>query len=292
MTTVTAVVVHYGGLAPTVDLLRRIDGYADGTVVVANDGTPRPDGLPSTVDWLVADRNLGYGAAFTAAVRHRAADVYLLLNTDVELPRATYDRCLDVLTSAPDTGIVGPVLRHDDGALQSGAARLSRWRRAPQVLVEPGPAPVDCEWVTGAVMFIRRAVVERVGMDGSFFLGAEDADLCVRARRAGWRVVCCGDAPAVHHRSRVITGPRWTYYSIRNRVWLARADFGPLPAVLSWTASLLLMPRVLLADAVKRRSFTASRLALLALAHAWWRKPGAADGPLPQEPLAGRVMRW
>jgi N-acetylglucosaminyl-diphospho-decaprenol L-rhamnosyltransferase len=292
MTRTTAVVVHYGAVEPTVDLIRRIDGYTDEVVVVANDGRPEPAGLPAGVDWIVADRNLGYGSAFTLALRGRDADAYLLLNTDIVLPRAAYRRCLDVLLSTPDTGIVAPVLRYSDGTLQSGAARLSRWRRAPQVLIEPGPGPVECEWVTGAVMFIRREVAETVGMDGSFFLGAEDADLCVRARRDGWRVVCCGDAAAVHHRSQVITGPRWTYYSIRNRVWLARANFGPVSATLSWLGGLLTLPRMVVADALLRRDFSASRLGLLALAHAWMRKPARADGPLPEEPLAGRVIRW
>ena len=75
------------------------------------------------------------------------------------------------------------------------------------MLVDPGAATVDCAWVTGAVMFVRREVAETVGMDGSFFLGGEDADFCVRARRQGWRVQCCGVAPAIHHRSRVIVGP-------------------------------------------------------------------------------------
>ena len=292
MTTVTAVVVHYGPAAPTVDLVRRIDGYPDEIVVVANDGAPRPAGLPSTVDWIVAERNLGYGSAFMAAVHGRSADAYLLLNNDIVLSHAAYRRCLDVLLSTPDTGIVAPVLRYADGTLQSGAARLSRWRRAPQVLIEPGPAPVECEWVTGAVMFIRREVAETIGMDGSFFLGAEDADLCIRARRKHWRVVCCGDAPAVHHRSQVITGPRWTYYSIRNRVWLARANFGPVSVALSWLAGLAALPRLAFGDAFLRKDFSVSRLGLLALAHAWMRKPARAEGPLPDEPLAGRVIRW
>lgn len=289
---VTAVIVHYGPTEPTVDLVRRIDGYPDEIVVIANDGAPRPPDLPTAVDWIVAERNLGYGAAFTAAVRGRSTDAYLLLNNDIVLSHAAYRRCLDVLVSTPDTGIVAPVLRYADGTLQSGAARLSRWRRAPLVLVEPGPAPVECEWVTGAVMFIRREVAETIGMDGSFFLGAEDVDLCVRARRNGWRVVCCGDAPAVHHRSQVITGPRWTYYSIRNRVWLARANFGPVSVVLSWLAGLLALPRLAVGDALLRKDFSVSRLGMLALAHAWMRKPARADGPRPDEPLAGRVIRW
>jgi GT2 family glycosyltransferase len=275
-----------------VDLVHRIDGYSDEIVVVANDGVSRPDGLSSTVDWIVAERNLGYGSAFMAAVHSRSSDVYLLLNNDIVLSYGAYRRCLEVLLSTSDTGIVAPVLRYADGTLQSGAARLSRWRRAPQVLVEPGPEPVECEWVTGAVMFIRREVAETIGMDGSFFLGAEDADLCLRARHAGWQVLCRGDFPATHHAGQTIHGPRWSYYSTRNRVWFVRANVGPGRALLSWLCLVALLPRVVLADLIKRRDLMSSRLVLMGLVHAWWRKPSAAEGPLPGEPFPARIMRW
>jgi N-acetylglucosaminyl-diphospho-decaprenol L-rhamnosyltransferase len=288
----TGVVIHYGRLEPTLRLLAALRSFDVRLVVVANDLRPRPDSLPDGVDWLVPVRNLGYGEAFMLAARDLTAPAYVALNTDIELSRETFDRCLEALFSSPRVGIVGPVLRHEDGNLQSGAARLSRWRRAPRVRVDPGPRTVECDWVTGAIMFVRREVISAIGMDGSFFLGAEDADLCVRARRAGWRVVCCGDAPAIHHGSKVITGPRWSYYSVRNRVWFARANFGTLPAVLNWLAGAVLLPRVLAADVFKRRNLTSSRLGVMALAHSWWRKPTAAEGPLPDEPIPSRVMSW
>lgn len=288
----TGVIVHYGRLEPTLRLLAALRPVDVDLVVVANDLRPRPSDVDDAVQWLVPERNLGYGEAFMLAARSWSAPAYVALNNDIELPRETFDRCVEALFSAPDVGIVGPVLRHEDGTLQSGAARLSRWRRAPRVLVEPGPRTVECDWVTGAVMFVRREVLASIGMDGSFFLGAEDADLCVRARRAGWRVGCCGDAPAVHHGSKVITGPRWSYYSVRNRVWFARANFGKAAGVLNWLAGAAVLPRVLLADILKRRDLTSSRLGVMALAHSWWRKPTAAEGPRPDEPIPSRVMSW
>jgi GT2 family glycosyltransferase len=133
-------------------------------------------------------------------------------------------------------------------------------------------------------------VLEQIGMDGSYFLGGEDADLCVRARRAGWRVVCCGDAPVIHHGSQVISGPRWCYYAVRNRVWFARANFGVFAAALSWLHAGAMLPRVAVADLVKRRDLTSSRLSALGLAHAWWRKP--VGDPRLDEPIPSQVMRW
>ncbi len=288
----TSVIVHFGPAEPTVVLANTIVGYGTGVVVVANDRSPRPSGLDDLVEWIVPDRNLGYGEAFMAAVRGRTTDAFVVLNNDIDLPRETFERCLQTLFGGADVGVVGPVLSWEDGSLQSGAGRFTRWRRRPRVCVDPGPAAAECSWVTGAVMFIRREVAERVGMDGSFFLGSEDADLCVRARRDGWRVLCCGDAPATHYGARTITGPRWSYYLARNRIWFVRANFGLGPALLNWVGFLVLLPRIALADVVKRRRMLPFRLTVLALAHAWRRKPTAEEGPLPGEPFPARLINW
>jgi GT2 family glycosyltransferase len=285
-------VVHFGDQRPTVRLANSLVNYGTCVVCVANDRSARPSDLDPTAEWLIAPRNLGYGGAFVEAVRGRDSDVYVLLNTDIVLPFATFQRCLNTLLTAEDVGIVGPVLRYEDGALQSGAGRVSRWRRAPLVHTEPGVSVVDCEWVTGAVMFVRREVAEGVGMDGSFFLGGEDIDFCVRARRSGWRVQCRGDAPAIHHGSQILSGPRWSYYSARNRVWFARQNFGPAAALLSWACQAALLPRVVLADLVKRRDMTSSRLSVMGLRHAWWPKPSSSDGPLLGEPFPAQIMNW
>lgn len=287
----TAVIVHWGDRMPAVVLANSLIENGVQVVVVANDLQTRPEGLQVGVEWLVPSRNLGYGDAFNFAITNRRSAAYVLLNTDLVMPRATFNRCLEVLDE-PGVGVVGPVLRREDGSLQSGAAKLTRWRRAPRVLFDPGPRVVDCLWVTGAAMFIKREVADDVGMDGSYFLGAEDADLCIRARRSGWRVVCCGDATAQHFGARVIAGPRWTYYSTRNRVWWTRANFGTATGILNWIAGLVSLPRITLADILKRRDLTSSRLAVLGLRHACRRKPDRAHGSLAGEPLAGQIMRW
>lgn len=289
---VTAVVVHYGPVEPTVAVALSVLPLVGEVVVSVNDGSARPDGLPVTVRWVVMERNLGYAAAFDRAVRGVDADVFVLLNNDVEISPDCFTRCVEVMAGDPQIGVLGPVLRHPDGSLQSGAGVLTRWARVPRSRIEPGPGVTDCEWVTGATMFLREELLRTAGMDGSYFLGYEDTDFCVRARRAGYRVVCHGAAPAIHHGSTVISGPRWSYYAPRNRVWFARACFGVPVAVLTWLQQVVKLPRIALADVVKRRDLTSTRLSLLAAAHAWMRKPSAAEGPRVDEPLPSRVMRW
>ncbi|MCS7179712.1 MAG: glycosyltransferase, partial [Anaerolineae bacterium] len=44
--------------------------------------------------------------------------------------------------------------------------------------------------VSGACMFVRREVIEQIGLlDERFFLYFEDNDWCLRMRKAGWRVL-------------------------------------------------------------------------------------------------------
>lgn len=289
---VTAIVVHYGDHKPTVRIANELATFCREVVVVANDLSERPDGIDALIEWLIPCRNLGYGEAFNLASRGRSMPALALLNTDMEISRASFKICLDHLLSNWSVGIVGPVLRFRDGQLQSGAAGLTRWRRAPRVLVDPRGQVVECSWVTGAAMFVRREVAEQVGMDGSYFLGAEDADLCVRARAVGWRVLCCGDAEMIHHQSQVICGPRWNYYATRNRVWFTKQNFGMWAAALNWLVAAALLPRIVIADIFRRGQLDASHLTLLALRDAFRIKPSRSHGPLDGEPLPAAVISW
>jgi GT2 family glycosyltransferase len=63
-----------------------------------------------------------------------------------------------------------------------------------------GGAPAEVAWVTGAAMAIRRATWEQVGpLDERFVFYAQDLDLCVGARQAGWQVAVAPGFEVVHH---------------------------------------------------------------------------------------------
>ena len=265
--------------------------YSTSVVVVANDGSPRPDELDSRVLWLVPPKNLGYGDGFTWGAEHRPAEILLALNNDVIVGAESVRACVQAFIQ-DGIGVVGPVLNYEDGSLQSGAGTLSSVIGAPRAKNDPGIAGSDCIWVSGAVFFVRASTLKAVGMDGSYFLGHEDVDFCMRARSAGWRVHCVGSATVVHFGSAVIGRPRWTYYYTRNRVWFLRSQYGRTRALAAWTWLALLLPRVVVADLVKRRDRTSSRLMILGLRHALRPKPDAAEGPWKDEPMPAAVMTW
>jgi GT2 family glycosyltransferase len=279
-----AVVVHFGDPAPTVQMAGQLAEWAH-VVVAANDGTTRPPGLDPRVQWHVSSGNLGYAGGFVEAVSGRRAECYVLLNNDLVLEEFAWRRCLEAVAD-PSIWVAAPVMYWPDGSLQSGPGRLTDMLHNPVAAVEPARGLVECDWVTGAAMFLSPEAVESVGFDPVYFLGSEDVDLCVRVRRAGGRVVCVGDASVTHDRSRVI-GSMWPYYTVRNRVWSARKLFGRSSACLTWLWFAALSPRILLADLIKRHDLRSSRLHARGLRDALpalWRVPVA----LPGEPRAAR----
>lgn len=95
------------------------------------------------------------------------------------------------------TGIVGPLVYHYDepGIIQSGGGLLGRyWESINVAQDEPDhgqlPAAHTVEWISGCALMVRRAVIEQVGvMDVRFFYYWDETEWCLRARKAGWRVV-------------------------------------------------------------------------------------------------------
>ena len=65
--------------------------------------------------------------------------------------------------------------------------------------------PVECDWMLGACLLLRRAMLDEIGgFDVGFPMYGEDIELQYRAMRAGWQRWYVPDAIAVHEYQRVI----------------------------------------------------------------------------------------
>lgn len=152
--------------------------------------------------------NLGYAGGNNVGLRQASGDVVLLLNQDVQL-RPGCVRAFAQAFERAQTGIVGGKAYFPDGRVQHAGG----WIEWPSGLahhhgyqaVDQGqwsePRPV--EFVTGAALAIRRAVMERVGLlDEGFWPGYfEDVDYCLRAARAGFEIWFAPEAALVHAES-------------------------------------------------------------------------------------------
>ncbi len=101
----------------------------------------------------------------------------------------------------------------------------------------------DVDVVSACSLLARWSSVRRVGYwDHRFFIYCDDADWCLRFRRAGLRVVVNLDAVVFHTPWFQKLTPARVYYSQRNAVWVAQKMHGALRrrlAVGRWLASIM-----------------------------------------------------
>ncbi|MFP4145150.1 MAG: glycosyltransferase family 2 protein [Phycisphaeraceae bacterium] len=142
-------------------------------------------------------------------------DYVLLLNNDTLVRPGAMQALVSFMDAHPKVGIGGSRLEDPDGTPQVGAFRfysalaaieegmrcgpvtraLSSWATVPEQRDEPG----EVDWVPGASMIIRRAVVEAVGLlDEAFYTYYDDIDYCWNARRAGWPTWYVPESRVVH----------------------------------------------------------------------------------------------
>jgi GT2 family glycosyltransferase len=213
----------------TADLLDRclralpdaLDGL-DAEVVVVDNASD--DGSASVAERHVGvrvvrnDRNCGYPAAMNQALVGADGDVLIALNPDTEPPARSLRTLVERLLAAPDVGLVAPRLIDPDGTLQHSAYRFPSLALATIAAVVPpfvlrrglgrrwwihGYAPhdrsADVEWLVGAVHVVRAAAVAPdPPYRESWFMYAEDLDLCHRLARAGWRRRLEADVAVAH----------------------------------------------------------------------------------------------
>jgi hypothetical protein len=142
----------------------------------------------------------------------------LLINPDCECLPGLLDQLVEFMDDNSNVGIAGPMLLNVDGSVQPSCRRFSTpgvlLHRALHLDVLGGwfaslhrylmndfdhRSIRDVDWVTGALLIVRRASIAAVGlMDDRYFLYSEDQDWCCRMWHAGWRVCYLPQARARH----------------------------------------------------------------------------------------------
>lgn len=172
------------------------------------------------VKLITNGKNLGFSRAQNLAIEASNGRYAMLLNPDaVMTEQDTLAKVVAFGDSNPDVGIIGPKIENPDGSLQFSARRFPTigaglFRRTPLGKLFPNNRFVkqyimsdwkhdevrDVDWVSGAALVIRRAVIEEIGpLDPGFFMYCEDVDWCYRAKKHGWRV-CYFPMAKVTHR--------------------------------------------------------------------------------------------
>jgi GT2 family glycosyltransferase/glycosyltransferase involved in cell wall biosynthesis len=164
------------------------------------------------IELVRGERQAGFAANANRGLRLvRPDEDAVLLNSDVIAHRGWLERLQHWAYREPDAGIVGPKLLYADGTIQSaGTIRnpsASEWfdhaHRFKPGDHPPANVPQPYLAMTGAALYVRRRVLDEVGLlDEGYGMAYEDVDWCLRAWEAGLRVLYCPQASLTHLESK------------------------------------------------------------------------------------------
>ena len=190
----------------------------------------------SSVRIIQNKENDGYAKGYNDALKHIEADVFCLLNSDVEVTENWLTPILVEFQNNKDTAIIQPkILDHKNKTLfeYAGAAGgfidklgypFCRGRIFNTIEQDYGQYNDDSEifWASGACFFIRKSVFETLdGFDESYFAHMEEIDLCWRAFNLGFIAKYIGASTVYHVGSATLksNNPQKTYLNFRNSLF-------------------------------------------------------------------------
>lgn len=201
------------------------NGSTDGSVAFVRQEYP-------WVRLVELDRNTGFATGNNRGLDHALGDYIVTLNNDTRAEPDWLERLVEVAAAHPQAGMVGcRICTYTDpdiidslgigicrDGMSRGHFRNRRWSSLRMEAVEDILLPSAC-----AALYRRAMLLETGFFDDDFFAYAEDTDLGLRGRLAGWDAILATSA-VVHHKYSQTSGslsPFKVRLVERNHYWVA-----------------------------------------------------------------------
>ncbi len=186
-----------------------------------------------TVKIVQNTTNGGYAKGYNDALQHIDADVYCLVNSDIEVTQNWLTPILKTFKKEKNTAIIQPkILDFKDktkfeyagaagGYIDAFGYPYCRGRLFDALEVDNGQFNdiTNIFWASGACFFIRSTVFHNLkGFDEDYFAHQEEIDLCWRAQNNGLDIKYVGKSTVYHVGGATLEtlNPKKTYLNFRN----------------------------------------------------------------------------
>lgn len=171
------------------------------------------------VELIRSEENLGFAKGNNVVAAAATTDWLLLLNPDTECHAGAVDNLMAFAQAHPEAGITGGRTVFADGSLNPGSCwmRITPWSVFCSVvgltaafpkssLFHPEgmggwerDTPREVDIVQGSFFMIPRKLWNDLdGFNPRYFMYGEEADMCLRAKAAGWKPMITPTAQIVH----------------------------------------------------------------------------------------------
>jgi GT2 family glycosyltransferase len=186
----------------------------DGSIEMVQEAFPQ-------VELIANINNVGFSKANNQAIRRSKGEYVLLLNPDTIVPENCFSKLIAFADQTPDCGACGVRMVDGQGKF---LPESKRGLPTPEVALYkmiglnkifpksqkfgkyhlgylPEHETNEVEILAGAFMFIRKKVLDKIGLlDETFFMYGEDIDLSYRITQAGWKNYYFADTTIIHYK--------------------------------------------------------------------------------------------
>jgi GT2 family glycosyltransferase len=184
----------------------------------SNDGSAESLRKRKDIIFVESKENGGFTKGNNMGIKKGKGKYILLLNSDIILQENSIKSMFDWMEDNKDVAVSGCKLLNTDKTIQSNGGyfptlwKVFLWGTFLDDL--PGVDNLgsyhphssfyknqrtDIDWVTGAFFFIRREVLDKVGLlDERFFMYVEELELCYRIKKSGWKIAYTPITSAIH----------------------------------------------------------------------------------------------
>jgi GT2 family glycosyltransferase len=190
-----------------------------------------------SVQIIKNEYNLGYAQGYNEVLKQVDADIFALVNSDVEVTQNWLQPILETFKNEAKTAIIQPKIldyKHKEYFEYAGAGGgfidkygfpFCRGRIFDTIEKDNGQYNDTCDifWASGACFFIRSSVFKELnGFDGDFFAHQEEIDLCWRAINKNYTIKYNGLSTIYHVGGATLNegNPKKTFLNFRNSLFM------------------------------------------------------------------------
>jgi GT2 family glycosyltransferase len=240
---IAVVILNWNGVELLEQFLPSVVKYSPEATIYLADNASTDDSISfvmanfPSVKIIKNDSNLGFAGGYNEALKHIDAEIYALVNSDIEVTENWLQPIIKTFEKEPQTAIIQPKIldfKRKEYFEYAGAAGgfidkygypYCRGRIFDTLEKDNGQYNDNCEifWASGACFFILSSVYNELkGFDADFFAHQEEIDLCWRAFNKGYKIKYISESVVFHVGGATLQqgNPRKTFLNFRNSLFM------------------------------------------------------------------------